>query len=332
MSIQTFDYSTLTVRITGGRSGVLSAFLSKGINEDDLRSVQELGRLGWELISAVPVIHGALATQSTDAAVCFFRRARGKGTKPDVAAEQDHDARHGANEHRATSPHRQSLSGEEFDVLLERDRLRSYSAAGNFRLTESDWTFISSNRVPEAIGAVEDAIRNLSDPSGESEKPIIQQFYAQLTRNEAAMSLYRLAADESTFSIAYDLMQSLELFDFERIKAMLASSKRSTKLNALRLMFIRKGVFHTSEAQSFGDLMNAVEAAFPIAEVHEKKSLLGKLKRYWMCPNCSAEKDESASVCECGSDRYGVPGGRLLAIERLSRRKAVLESRDFVNS
>lgn len=320
---QNFEYKTITIKIKGG-STLTSIFQEQGVDRDGFAYLERMGRAGWELICVVPVSSGYAGTSSTTAAICFLKRIK---TQP----RRDTDLSTTSDGQTTSSD---SITGQQFDVLVARDRMKKECASDNYWLTTDDWNFVTTNRAPEALPAIEMRIARITPEEDSSEELRTQllTFYSLLRPEEATESLYKLAGQPKCFDKVHRIINSLGLFSVSKIMEMLESPSLETRLNALRMVWTQKAQYTSEDAREYQELADAVVKAFPLAVAFEKKGLLGKVKRVWKCANCKAEIEEGVDVCECGGDRYGVTSehrGLRVVLARLERRQSILQSGQF---
>ena len=289
------------------------------MDSEGFARLEKLGYSGWELICVVPVTLGFAGTSQTGAVICFLKRVKKTASQPIREAD--------VTEHSISND---SITGQEFDVLIARERMKKECASGNYWLTADDWNYITVNRVPEALPAIERRIALLTPEENSDElRTQLLTFYSLLRPEEATESLYKLAGQAKCFDKVHRIINGLGLFSVRKLTEMLESPNRETRLNALHLVWTQKAQYTSEDAGEYQELAAAVVKAFPPADVFEKKGLLGKVKRVWKCTNCRAEIDEGIAVCECGSDRNGISSehrGLRVVLDRLERRKSILQS------
>ena len=324
---QNFEYKAITIRVKGG-SVLSSIFQEQGVDQESVTQLQKLGHNGWELTAVIPVTLGSHTLNSTPFAICFLKRAtthsRQEVSRCGVAGSATPDSSYIPSD---------SITGEQFDVLIARERMKKECASGNYWLTADDWNYITVNRVPEALPAIERRIALLTPEENSDElRTQLLTFYSLLRPEEATESLYKLAGQAKCFDKVHRIINGLGLFSVRKLTEMLESPNRETRLNALHLVWTQKAQYTSEDAGEYQELAAAVVKAFPPADAFEKKGLLGKVKRVWKCTNCRAEIDEGIAVCECGSDRNGISSehrGLRVVLDRLERRKAILQSGQF---
>jgi len=319
-----FEYTTITVKILGARSGMFSVFQNKGLSPESDRALVEMGRMGWELTGVIPLAVGAVGGQWVDSAICFFKRPVVQRKIASASSSQ------GEAEKR--------IEADEFDWLLNRQIMAERFASETGRhagLSETDWKLITSAAYPEALPAVEAFIANawrmkIELTSADHER--IKMFYSHLDRSDLLQAAYRLIETSLWPERGLELIKEHQLFDVPSILGLLGNEDRRVRMNALKAMSALKEEYTVQDVRGLEEVRNWISGAFYESELVEKKGMLGGIKKYWKCSNCGREdcaEKETECPC-CRADRFGVPPelGRLHGLlERIDRRLLVLRRR-----
>jgi len=312
-----FEYTTLTVKILGGRSGVISWFQSKSIDAESQQRLSDMGRAGWEMTGVVPVGVGALGASSVDSAICFFKRSV--------------EVRRGATNTAAAN--KNGLNGEEFDWLLKRRMIGDKWSAGKghgAELGESDWGMIVTAAYPEAIPAVEEYLQTHSGIEHllQERRHAIKQFYSQLTRPDQIRAAYSLLENQVATDLAMQLIQDYKLFDAAAIKQLLEHPVWNMRVMALEVAAQLKPHYCQADVAALEEVLELVIQVFTPVPLESRKGMLGKCREVWVCRCCERENAAAAPGCDsCPTDRYGIPnrlGGLADVRMRLERRITVL--------
>jgi len=316
------EYQTITVKIKGARSGIVSFFQSKSFDEESFRYLQELGKLGWEVASCIPITHGALNSVSTDAAILILKRIKPlsqiqSGGLTEGQGNSDSD--------------RMSLSSDDFDHLLARNLVKSESRSS---LSDYELGLAAEIAFPEAIPAIESMIDDIYKYDDQEALAKVKSFYSRLSTKDAAQSLYRIVVKENGFEIAFSILSDLGILEVDMIEKIfdqntsLAAKNRYIKLFWIKRKMYQKGV----DDKIYKRLKSLYAAAFPLIGSREIKTMFGKSKAVWTCGVCNTENDignnDNGHVCgKCHADQHGVQnenGHYQRVIQQLDRRIAVL--------
>lgn len=292
-----FEYTYLTVKVTGAKTGILSGFFDKGIDNDNFVQLKTLGRAGWKLISVIPITHGAVGSLATDAAICFLIRET--GLLPT-------STNHPQSEKRKDKSKGDTISASDFSILLERRALVARIGRDiNYAITDTDWEFITNNSVPEALRIIE-STGHFNNIATYDKLLRYYRFLVYDYANLAIQSLYQMLRVEGTSSTALRLIKDLQLFDQNAISELLRHSNHKIRRIALDICFAQKPSYTIADLELFRTLRDQVVKAFPKANITEKGGLFGK-KRIWQCINCrTADNLEERPLCACGADMHGI--------------------------
>lgn len=293
--MKAFQYTTITVKVSGASQGILSSFLSKGIDSESVQQLKELGLLGWELVGVVPVNHGAVGASATSAAICFLKREAGSDSARTSQTRQTaaHSVSADAN-----------ISSGQFDILLKQWEL-GRRAKDNYQLSTPDWELITQHSTPQALPILE----STGFEEGMIEPEKLFRYYRLLNRDVAIDSLYRILRHLRGSDLAKKIIRELNLFDFQQVFRLLREENRNLRILGVEICQMQKAYYGFSDLADFESLRDAVKTAFPKSPLEEKRGLFGT-KKVWRCVTCGKQDiSESSTNCPCGADMHGIPTG-----------------------
>lgn len=329
-----WEYKWLVLRITGAKAGVFSLFQSKRIHTADAQGLQELGRLGWEITAIVPITHGALGTDSTDAAIALLKRPildQGEflESRPDA----------GRRLPLADDTKKQPrVSHAELERAIAREKLVLSMRSGSYP-TEGEFSnLVGENEADvaeELVTLIKRTLRESSQVEIQASPAAVQflenckTYFAQLPGASAQRYLYGLLSDPPSFTYALDLIRELHLLDLRAVEAMLRSEDFPRKRVGLNILQAMKSTYTSEDLAAMEQLIGLLKHAFPTAESAEKEGALFS-KRFWTCPACHAQTPEAYKDCrQCGARRDGLKRTEFTddqAIELLSQQLKVLRA------
>lgn len=71
-----WEYLTISAGVKGAGAGVLSVVMNQSLVEASFNKLQALGDDGWEVVSASPIVYGALSAVSTSTIVIILKRQK----------------------------------------------------------------------------------------------------------------------------------------------------------------------------------------------------------------------------------------------------------------
>ncbi len=204
--------------------------------------------------------------------------------------------------------------------ILKQKREIIYKAnSGSLPLEEKVWDFIIANQVVETYDFIISKLRQCFTNSG-TVHDLFQEYYKKtvtyidgLPENKKIELLYNSILNESNEQLANklcDIVEELQLLDFEYINLILNSDDFNKQKTALRLLQTDKPFYNKQDIKEIESIIKFVQTHFVERGIRSmKKQLLSsKEKEIWTC-ECKSTNDMGYYCSNCGKDIFGFKNG-----------------------
>ncbi|WP_298739906.1 YbjQ family protein [uncultured Chitinophaga sp.] len=204
---------------------------------------------------------------------------------------------------------------ERIDILRYKKKIIEEANTGSLSLNEYVWNFITTNQVDEVFPFLLNKFTTtIVNDHGLLEAT--NQFYKQLVSYIDALPehkkldlLYNSIKNESSellTSKLSDIINELNLFDYNYSMELLNSDNFRTKKRALRIVTYNKPYYNTQDIQELQHIRSYIQQAFTErgTRTTKKQLLSSKEKEVWTC-ECGKTSDIDTYCNGCGQDIYG---------------------------
>lgn len=203
------------------------------------------------------------------------------------------------------------LSADDLEDALRKKTIVEQCESDNVFLTEDDWNFATANQVLEIAPAILASLQQSLMQGTAQENLNIEarrRYFLALPPSGSIASLYgSLETCDLLFPFVHDTVFEGDLFDFEAIQGLLASSKFKVQKWALSLAMANKTFYTPEDIARFGNLVSTIRSAFAVRAkfIEEKSKLTSSVKSKWRC-ECGVKNNKEERRCTaCGRDTYG---------------------------
>ena len=157
------------------------------------------------------------------------------------------------------------LSAAEMKTWVLRQYVIDPATSATSLLDNESWDFLCENSVLEVVDKVLELVRGApSYDKGRAQNVFdqCQKYFGSIPADFAKQYLYSAFADAQTCSFAYETIVALNLFDFDRVNALLLSEDSSKRKNALRLFDANKDFYSQDDIPRFQRCLVTIDDAF----------------------------------------------------------------------
>ncbi|MGC4038665.1 MAG: YbjQ family protein [Chitinophagaceae bacterium] len=226
----------------------------------------------------------------------------------------------------------ENVSVDRVNILSREKYLIKNADAGILKMTDDTWSFISTNQVHELfpfvlkqyVTALEHAQVNPESP--DNFYKLFAGYIDSLRENKKKDLLYSTIMNDMNEQLAIKLctvIKELNLFDAERIMALLKADNFKAQKRGLRVVTADKSFYNKEDLTELQSIADSIATIFTERGVRStKKQLLSsKEKEVWTC-ECGKTNDSGAYCNGCRQDIYGFkenepkPGEVIAALEQ----------------
>jgi uncharacterized protein YbjQ (UPF0145 family) len=209
----------------------------------------------------------------------------------------------------------ENVGVDKIDILRSKKRIIEEANAGSLALNDDTWNFITSNQVddvfPFLLKKYSEAIATEQYNPGSSDKFYTQLygFIDSLPEQKKLDLLYNTIKTNQSDQLASklsDIINELNLFDFNRALDLLQNENFSIKKRGIRISVYDKPFYNIQDIQDLQKIREYIQQTFTErGERSTKKILLSsKEKEIWKC-ECGKINEMEAYCNGCGQDIYG---------------------------
>jgi uncharacterized protein YbjQ (UPF0145 family) len=212
----------------------------------------------------------------------------------------------------------ENVGVDRINVLKNKKKIIENANSGSLEINDEIWTFITTNQVDEVFPFLLKKFSEIVayDPSGLGVSERFQKHFVgyidSLPEQKKLDILYQSVRDEQSEPIALrlsEIIQELNLFDFERIMSLLKNDDFQVQKRGVRIVTYDKLFYNNEDKQDLQTIRNYIKETFiERGKRTTKKQLLSsKEKEVWTC-ECGKTNDfnDYEPYCSsCNKDIYG---------------------------
>lgn len=207
------------------------------------------------------------------------------------------------------------LSSEQLNTNLRKKKILNILENSDKFISDDAWRLLIENKIVEAapiiIDKLAEYINEYYRPDSLEDKFInhSRNYFLNMPPELIKAHIYGAFKYKRSYltKIAREIINQLELFDFDSVEQMLLSNDIKIKKEAINLLRYTKPNYSLEDISNFSNLIPKIKENFKITgEILEKKKLLNSNNvKYWKC-ECGAENDMTNEHCsKCLKDIYG---------------------------
>jgi uncharacterized protein YbjQ (UPF0145 family) len=319
------DLAASFTDIFGGRSDTYQKQLQM-INDEAIESLEmKAKRLGANAIIGISIDHDEISGKGMQ---MFMVSVYGTAVRANQFKQNEFE----------TNNRKIVIEFDEMNREITKQKIVLKSQTIPNYFSQSEWEFILNNNVSEiAIDIVntinywQENINNRPIDYDDMENNWLTYFEKADCKYIKGVIYDSILKYPNLFTYFYNIINQLNICDYDKISAMLDSKDVFIRKQALMLLNPYKNTYEEEDIGRMNNITSKINLGFKIEAkyIEEKAIMSSKMKKKWVCI-CGRKNDiENEKCSECGRDIYGFTNNEinpLKALNIINERKNALIS------
>lgn len=228
-----------------------------------------------------------------------------------------------------------TISKEEVKYRLFQKDLKEKISNNKFKINKiEDVELLSKYQIFDAIKMVVDSFY-IPEINFESNKELFIEYFRKIPFKDLNEFLQNKMKSIGNYNYEYllEILKEIEWFDYNTIMQLLKSEDFETRNRGMFLLRNEPPTYTLHDIEKLQQLIEIIEKAYSnLPQILVEKSMFGKEKSYWICPNCDTKIDASRTICGtygCETNIYGFKNNKITPanfVNGLSNRIDLLKS------